>query len=136
MRASLERDPHGRCVCRTDDKLQIDRRRDVDSLLDGMASEIVRRHVACDHDQGNRIERGVRDAGRRVRETRTQVSEEHAGLAGRARVSIGSVRGDLLVACRDEAHFAVPQRRQHRNNRVTSQAKDDLNPEAFEYSTS
>ena len=58
--------------------------------------------------------------------------EQHAGLAGRARVAVGGVRGDLLVARRDEPDPALAERVEERDVRVAAQAEDDLDAEPLE----
>ena len=55
-----------------------------------------------------------------------------AGLARRARVAVGGVRGDLLVARRDEADAALAERVEERDDRVAAQPEDHLDAEALE----
>ena len=67
-------------------------------LLMRVAAVEVRRHVAGDHDHRNRIERGVGDTGRRVRQPRAEVRQQDARLPRRSRVAVGGMRGDLRAA--------------------------------------
>ena len=101
-------------------------------LLVRVAAEVVRRHVAGDHDHRDRIERRVGDAGARVGQPRTEVRQQHAGLAGRARVAVGGVGRHLFVARRDEPDAALPERVEQRDDRVPAQAEDHLDAEALE----
>ena len=79
-----------------------------------MPAVVVRRHVAGDHDHRNRVERGVGDAGGGIGQARAQMRQQHADLAGRARVAVGGVRRHLLVAGRDEADAALAERVEER----------------------
>ena len=97
-----------------------------------MAAVVIARNVAGDHHHRNRIERGIGDAGRRIGEAGTEVRHQHADLAGRARVAIGGVRGDLFVTRRDEADLALAERIEEPDHRVAAQPEDHLDAEALE----
>ena len=101
-------------------------------LLMRMAPVIVRRHVPGDDDHRDRIERGVCDAGACVGEARTEMGQQHPGLAGRARVAIRGMRRHLLVARRDEADAAPAERVEERDVGVAAQAKNDLDAQSLE----
>ena len=101
-------------------------------LLVRMAAEVVRRHVAGNHHHRDRIERGVGDAGGGVGQSGTEMRQQHAGLARRARVAVGGVGRDLLVARRHEADPALSERVEERDDRVPAQAEDHLDAEALE----
>ena len=68
----------------------------------------------------------------RVGQSGTEVRQQHARLAGRARVAVGGVRRDLLVARRDEPDAALAERVEQRDDRVAAQAEDHLDAEALE----
>ena len=104
---------------------------EIDFLVRMPAVE-VRLHVAGDHDHRDRVERGVGDAGRGVGQARTEMGEQHAGLAGRARVAVGGVRRDLFVARADEADAAAAERVEHADHGVAGQPEDHLDAEALE----
>ena len=83
-------------------------------LLVRMAAVEVRLHVAGDHDHRDRVERGVGHAGRGVGQPGPEMGQQHARLAGRARIAVGGVRRDLLVARADVADAAAAERVEHR----------------------
>jgi len=87
---------------------------------------------AIDYNHRNRIERRIRDAGRRVREPRTEVRQQDAGLAGCARVSVRGVRRELFVARADESDPALAERIQKRDVRVAAEAEHDVDAEPLE----
>ena len=101
-------------------------------LLVGVAAVVVRRDIAGNHHHRDRIERRVGDAGARVGQSRTEVRQQHAGPARRARVAVGGMGRDLLVARRHEPDAALPERVEQRDDRVTAQAENHLDAEAFE----
>ena len=63
----------------------------------------VCRDIPGDHDQGNRVQGGRRDACGCVRQARSDVQDHDAWLAGSARISVRCVCGHLLVAGGDES---------------------------------
>ena len=93
-------------------------------LLVGMTAVVVRRHVAGDDHHGDAIERGVGDAGRRVRQARTEVTENDRGPPGDTCIPVGGVRGDLLVPYVDELDTAAGHRRENGDVGVPTQAED------------
>ena len=82
---------------------------EVDLLVRMLAVE-VGRDVAGDDDHRDRIERRVGDAGRGVGQARAEMAEHHRRGLSDARIAVGGMRGDLLVARVDEADRAVRQR--------------------------
>ena len=97
-----------------------------------MAAVEVRLHVAGDHDHRDRVERGVGHAGGGVGQPGTEMRQQHARLAGRARVAVGGVRRDLLVARADVADAAAAERVEQADDGVAGEAEDDLDAEALE----
>ncbi len=98
-----------------------------------MLAVVVARNVAGDDDHRHRVERGVRHAGGRVGEARTEVRQHDRRLFLRAGVAVGRVRGDLLVPDVDELDLlALLQRGQHRDVRVAAQPEDVLDAARFE----
>ena len=97
-----------------------------------MAPVVVRRHVARDYDHRDGIESGVGDPGRGVGQARTEMGQEHTDFARRPRVAVGGVRGHLLVAGRNVANAALPERVEKPDDRVATQPKDHLDAEPFE----
>ena len=63
------------------------------------------RHLPGDDDERNRIHIGGGDAGHGVGNAGAGSHQANAGLAGRARVSVGGVRRALLVAHEDMANL-------------------------------
>ena len=104
---------------------------EVDFLV-RVASVEVRLHVARDHDHRDRVERRVGDAGRRVGQPRSEVRQQHAGLAGRPRVAVRRVRRDLFVPRADVADAAPAERVEHPDDGVSGQAEHDLDAEPLE----
>ena len=110
--------------------------RPVDLILRGVGVEIhflvrmlaviVARHVARNNHHRDRIKRGVRNAGRGVGQPRPEVAQQHRSLALGARVAVGHVRRDLLVARIDELDPAARERCEHGDIGVPAQAEDVL----------
>ena len=96
-------------------------------LLVRMLAEVVARHVAGDHDQRNRIERGVRHGGGGIRQTGAEVGQDDPGPLGHPGVAVGRVRRDLLVPHVDEGDaLALLERREQSDVRVPAQPEDVL----------
>ncbi len=91
-----------------------------------MPAAEVRLHVTRDHDHRDRVEGRVGDAGRGIRQARTEVREHDAGLAGGARVAVGRVRGNLLVPRGDEPDAALAERIEQADHRVPAQPEHDF----------
>ena len=91
-----------------------------------MLAVVVAWHVARNHHHRNRIQRGVRNAGRGVGQPRPEVAQQHRSLALGARVAVGHVRRDLLVARIDELDPAARERCEHGDIGVPAQAEDVL----------
>src|SRR5262249_10534412 len=92
----------------------------------------MRRDISGNHDHRNRIERGRCNARCRVREPWPEVREYNAGLSAGTRVAIGRVRSNLLMPGIHEPNGAALELAQHRDVRVTAQAKDVLDAAGFE----
>ena len=71
-------------------------------LLVRVLPEIVGRHVAGDHHHGNGVQRSVGHARGGVGQAGAQVRQQHRRLAGRPRVAVGGMGGDLLMPGVDE----------------------------------
>ena len=91
-----------------------------------MLAVVMAWHVARNHHHRNRIQRGVRNAGRGVGQPRPEVAQQHRSLALGARVAVGHVRRDLLVARIDELDPAARERCEHGDVGVSAQAEDVL----------
>jgi hypothetical protein len=85
---------------------------------------VVAGHVAGDHHQRHRVERRVGHAGGGVGQAGAQVRQDHGRRLAGARVAVGDVRRDLLVARVDELQLAVGHLGQHRDVGVAAQAED------------
>ena len=83
-------------------------------LLEGLAVDLVARHLADQHDHRRRIlERGV-DADRGVAGAGAARHQQHAGLAGQLAVGLGHERGAALLAAGDEVDLGrVEERVEH-----------------------
>ena len=103
----------------------------VDLLVRMLAVE-VGRHIAGDHHHRHRVECRVRDAGRGVGQAGPEVGQHHRGLPPGARVAIGHVRGDLLVADVDEPDLARGELREHCDVGVAAQAEHALDAAGLE----
>ena len=101
-------------------------------LLVRVATEVVRRHVAGDHDHRDAVEGGVGDAGGAVGEAGTEVAEQHCGSAGDSGVAVGGVGGDLLVPDVDELDRAAGHRREDGDVGVPAQPEDVTDTAALE----
>jgi hypothetical protein len=97
-----------------------------------MPAVVVAGNVASDHHHRNRIEGRVGDAGRGVGEAGAEVRHQHPDLARRARVTVGGVRGDLLVPGGDEADLALAERIEESDDGVAAQPEHHLDAEALE----
>jgi len=97
-----------------------------------MTTVVIRRDIAGDHHHRNRIERGISDARRCIRQSRPQVQHQHARLARRARVSVRRMRRDLLMSSRDKTNLAFPQRIQKSDHRMSAQPEDDFDAEPLQ----
>ena len=94
-------------------------------LLMRVLTVIMPRHVAGDHHHRDRVQRRVGNARTRVGQAGTQMRKDYRRLLGSARVTIGHMRGDLFVACVDEADFlALLEGRQYRDIGVAAQPED------------
>ena len=101
-------------------------------LLMGVPAEVVRWNVAGDDDHRDAVEGGIGDAGGGVRETGTEVAEDHRRPAGDAGVAVGGVGGDLFVAHVDEVDRAVGHRREDGDVGVPTQPEDMADAAPFE----
>ncbi len=81
------------------------------AFLERVRADQVRRHLAGDADERDRIEQGVGEAGDRVGRAGTRGDEQHADLAGRAGVAFGGVRGALFMAHENVAKLVLAENR-------------------------
>jgi len=97
-----------------------------------MLAVVVARHVTRDHHHRDRVERSVRHAGRGVGEPGPEMAQHHGGLPLRARVAVGHVRRDLLVARVDELDGALRELGEHRDIGVAAQPEHVLDAALLE----
>ena len=87
-------------------------------------------HLPRDHDQRDRIEESIGDAGDGVGGTRARCHQHDARLAGRARIALGRVGGGGFMAHEDVADAGVLKQgivnRQHRAARIAEHEFDPL----------
>jgi hypothetical protein len=76
-------------------------------------AEVVRGHIAGDHHHGDAVESCIGDAGRGIGEPGAKMREHHRSLACDARVTVGRMRGHLLMAHIDEFDRARRHCREH-----------------------
>src|SRR5699024_6853520 len=67
-------------------------------LLEGIRTQEVRSHLTSDGHDRNRVQVGISNWGHQVDCARTRGGNTHANLAGRHRITFGSVSSTLLVA--------------------------------------
>ena len=100
------------------------------AFLERVRADQMRRHLAGDADERDRVHQRVGQAGDRVGRAGPGGDEQHADLAGRARVAFGGVRGALLVAHQDMANLVLAENRvvdrQHRAAGIAEHEIDAL----------
>ena len=100
------------------------------AFLERVRADQMGRHLAGDADERDRIHQRVGEAGDRVGRAGAGGDEQHADLAGRARVAFGGVRGALLVAHQDVADLVLAEERvvdrQHRAAGIAEHVLDAL----------
>jgi hypothetical protein len=84
--------------------------------------------LAAEHDHGNRVGHGGEQSGHRIGRPRTRGHHHDTGFAGGAGVTIGHVRGALLVAGEDQLDFRLVERIEKRDGRSPWQPKHDFDP--------
>ena len=97
-----------------------------------MASVVIGRNIAGNHHHRDRIERRIRDAGGGIGEAGPEMRHQHADLARGARITVGGMRGHLLVTGGDVADLALAERVEKSDDGVAAQAEDHLDTEALE----
>src|SRR5690606_3724570 len=97
----------------------------VDLLVRVFAEEVAGHVAGDDHDRDG-VQRRVGDAGGRVGQARSQVAEYDRRLFAHARITVGRMRGDLLVARVDETDRAAFEGGQNGNIGVAAQAENVL----------
>ena len=98
-----------------------------------MPAVVIGWDIAGDHHHRNRVQRGIRNAGRGIGQAGAQVRQQNARLSGGACISISGVRGCLFMPGCDEAYLGVlAECIQDGNYGVSAQPKYDLNPHKFE----
>src|SRR6185503_13739188 len=83
---------------------------EIDFLVRVFAIEVTW-NIACDHNHGNAVQRGVGHTGRSVGQTGTKESKKHRRLAGDASITISGMRRDLFVPDINKTDLAVRHRR-------------------------
>ena len=73
-------------------------------LLEGVGADHEGRNLTGEHDDRDRIHQGIGQAGHGVRRTGSGRHEDHAGLAGGARVSFGRMHRPLFVTHQNVAN--------------------------------
>ena len=88
------------------------------AFLERVVADQVRRHLAGDADQRDRIHQRVRQRRHHVGGARSRGHQHHARLAGGARIALGGVAGALLVPHQDVLELALLEKlvidRKHR----------------------
>jgi len=103
--------------------------RDAGSIgfLEGVVADQMRRHLARQADDRNRIHQRVGEPGDRICRTGTARHQHHADPAGRARIALGRMDSALLVTHQDVAQrILFEQRIVNRQDRAAWIAENDL----------
>ena len=115
------------------------RPRDADrvAFLERVVADQVRRHLAGDADDRDRIHQRIGQAGDRIGGAGTGGDQHAADLAGRARIAFRGVHRALLVAHQDVLHFVLLEERvvdrQHRAARIAEQVLHALVGERLDH---
>ena len=100
------------------------------AFLERVGADEMRRHLAGDADERNRIHQRVGQAGDGVGRARARGDQQHADLAGRAGVAFRRVGGALFVAHQHMAKLVLVKERvvdrQHRAARIAEHDVDAL----------
>ena len=100
------------------------------AFLERVVADQMRRHLAGDHDQRDRVAERVGQAGDRIGGAGPGRHQHGADLAGRARITLGGVHGALLVPHQDVVHFVLLEQgivdRQHRAAGIAKNVLDAL----------
>ena len=106
------------------------RPRDADRIafLKCVVADQMRRHLASDTDQRDRIHQRIGQRGDHVGRARPRRDERNARLAGRARIALGGMARALLMANEDVLDGLLLENlvidRQHRAARITENVLD------------
>jgi hypothetical protein len=97
-------------------------------LLEAVLAEHGPDDLAAENDQRHRIGQRREQARHRVGGARARGHDHHAGLAGRARVAVGHVRGALFVAGEDEPDLRFVEGVKEGDGRAAGQPEHDVDP--------
>ena len=106
--------------------------RDADGVafLERVVADQMRRHLAGDADQRDRIHQRVGQRRHHVGGAGTRGDQHHARLAGRARIALGGVAGALLVADQDVLDLSLLEKlvidRKHRAAGIAEEVLDAM----------
>ena len=81
------------------------------AFLESVRADQVGRHLTGDDDQGNGVHEGIDDAGHCIGGAGPRRHQHHPRLAGRARITLRSVGGALLMARQDMAQARLVKER-------------------------
>ena len=107
------------------------------AFLKGVGADEMRRHLSGDADERDRIHQRVGEAGDGVGGAGAGGDEQHADLAGRARIALGGMRRALLVAHENMLHLLLMEEhvidRKDRAARIAEQNLDALILQGFDH---
>ena len=106
---------------------------DVVGLLEGVVADQVRRHLAREGDDRDRVHERVLQRRHEVGRRRTRGDQADAGPAGRPGVALGRVPGGRLLADEDVAYaLEVVQDVVDRQHGPAGQAEDEVHAFALQ----
>ena len=105
---------------------------DVD-FLKRIGAQNLAAHLPGDADHRRRIQHGGRNAGHHVRGARAGRGHRHPNAAACPRITVGHVRGALLVTYQDVMQFRFAQRVVNRQNRAAGIAEDFTHAETRQH---
>ncbi len=107
------------------------------AFLERVVADQVRRHLAGDADDRDRVAQRVGQARHRIGGAGAGRDQHAADFAGRARIAFGRVRRALLVPHQDVLHPLLREQRvidrQHRAARIAEQMLDALVGERLDH---
>ena len=103
------------------------------AFLKGIGADEMRRHLAGEHHQRDRIHQRIGDAGHGIGGAGAGGDEHHANLAAAARIAFGGMHGGLFMANENMADaILLEQRIINRQHGAAGIAKDHLYPQIGE----